>query len=600
MSSDREAARREFLQANGLGAARRVAMAGDASTRSYERLFRSSGSSLILMDQPPSLETQPCPPGASDAERAALGYNALARLAAGRVEAFAACAAYLRSLGLSAPEVIAFDAAAGLAVLEDLGDDLFARLMERGADEAPLYDNATDVLARLHQETPPSLLTTPGAAWPLLDYDALALTTATDIFVEWWPRWDPRVSLSPDSIAEWRALWAPIAARGAAGASVFCHRDFHAENLIWLPHRAGAARTGLLDFQDAVRAHPAWDLSMLLHDARRDVSAEREAAVLDRYFVARPGLDRHAFIADFHALGALNIVRVLGIFARLIARDGKPRYQAFMPRLWLYLDRCLGPRPAGPRRLAGASSAPGGRLSRPHTAMIMAAGLGTRMRPLTLDRPKALVSLAGRPLIDHVIDRLAAAGVQRVVVNVHAFADAVEAHLKSRADVEVMISDERAALLETGGGLKAARPLLGEDPILVANVDSIWIEPPGRPVLDSLIAAWNGRLMDDLLLLAPVGASLGFDGPGDFHRATDGRLVHRGADAAAPFAQAGVHMLSPGVIDTWPSVPHSVFAHWMEMAARGRLHGAVMDGVWMHVGDPAARDAAESRLALEA
>jgi len=229
--------------------------------------------------------------------------------------------------------------------------------------------------------------------------------------------------------------------------------------------------------------------------------------------------------------------------------------------------------------------------------MVMAAGLGTRMRPLTLDRPKALVSLADRPLIDHVIDRLVAAGVARVVVNVHAFADAVEAHLASRMDVEVIISDERAALLETGGGLKAARPLLGEDPILVANVDSIWIEPPGHPVLDTLIAAWDGARMDDLLLLAPVEASLGFDGPGDFHRAADGRLAHRGPDPAAAFAQAGVHMLSPGLIDDWPDAPHSVFAHWMEMAGQGRLYGAVMDGVWMHVGDPGARDAAEGRLA---
>jgi MurNAc alpha-1-phosphate uridylyltransferase len=231
--------------------------------------------------------------------------------------------------------------------------------------------------------------------------------------------------------------------------------------------------------------------------------------------------------------------------------------------------------------------------------MIMAAGLGTRMRPLTLDRPKALVVLAGRPLIDHVIDRLAAAGVRRVVVNVHAFADAVEAHLRARRDVEILISDERRALLETGGGLKAARPLLGDDPILVANVDSIWIEPPGRPVLDALVAAWDGGVMDDLLLLAPVASSLGFDGPGDFHRGPAGRLVHRGADAAAPFAQAGVHMLSPRLIDDWPAAPHSVFAHWMDMAAQGRLYGAVMDGVWMHVGDPAARDAAEARLALE-
>ncbi len=349
MISDREAARVRFLAHAGLADARRQPLAGDASTRAYKRLFPAAGgASLIFMDQPPSLETSPCPPLATDQERQALGYNALARLAAGRVEAFVAVAAHLRGLGLSAPQVVAADAAAGFAVMEDLGDDLYASLTAAGADEAPLYDSAVDVLLRLHAQAPPAVLTGEGASWPLLAYDALALRTASDLFVEWLPRLDPRVTVSEAAAEDWRALWAPISARGEAGAGVFCHRDYHAENLIWLPGRAGAARTGLLDFQDAVRAHPAWDLSMLLHDARRDVTPAREAAVLDRYLAARPGLDRDGFIADFHALGALNIVRILGIFARLVARDGKPRYLAFMPRLWRYMDRCLAdPAPPG-------------------------------------------------------------------------------------------------------------------------------------------------------------------------------------------------------------------------------------------------------------
>jgi aminoglycoside/choline kinase family phosphotransferase len=300
------------------------------------------------MDQPPAVETQPCPPDATDAERAALGYNALARLAAGRVEAFVACAAHLRGLGLSAPEIIAADPVAGFAVLEDLGDDLYANLIAAGADEAPLYDNAIDVLLRLHAAPPPTVLSGDGASWPLLAYDALALRTGGELLAEWLPKLDPRVKISPAATEAWRAVIGPIAARGEAGATVFCHRDFHAENLLWLPARSGAARTGLLDFQDALRAHPAWDLSMLLHDARRDVSPQREQAALARYLAARPDLDARTFIGDFHALGALNIARILGLFARLVARDGKPRYRAFMPRLWRYLDRCLvDPAPPG-------------------------------------------------------------------------------------------------------------------------------------------------------------------------------------------------------------------------------------------------------------
>ncbi|HEV2363117.1 MAG TPA: phosphotransferase [Caulobacteraceae bacterium] len=336
------------MQRSGLAAAGREPLAGDASTRLYERLHLPGGGRLIFMDQPPRAETPPCPPEATPEDRARLGFNALYRLAAGRIEAFAACAGYLRDLGLSAPEVVAADPGQGFAVLEDLGDDLFARVMAEGADEAPLYDTAVDVLARLHQAQPPGVLCGYGLSWPLLTYDELALKTAGDLFMDWQPQFNSRFVFGDRAKAEWEAVFAPVRARGAALASVFCHRDFHAENLIWLPQRAGAARCGLIDFQDAVRAHPAWDLSMLLHDARRDVSPAREEAVLGRYFDARGMVEREAFLADFHGLGALNVVRILGIFARLVVRDGKPRYAAFMPRLWRYLDRCAeAPGPAG-------------------------------------------------------------------------------------------------------------------------------------------------------------------------------------------------------------------------------------------------------------
>jgi len=331
-----------FLTANGFGDVGRQPLSGDASTRAYERLFSADGKSWIFMDQPPSAETAPCPPDATPKEREALGYNALARLAAGRVDAFVATATWLRAQGLSAPEIVAQDAQAGLAVLEDLGDDLFAALIEKGQDEAPLYEAAMDALVTLHRAPVPAQLDAPGIdPWPLLDYDAVALRTAADLFPEWLPKLKPDVLISAEARAEWDAIWAPIIAQGAAGASVFCHRDYHAENLIWLPARSGAARVGLIDFQDAVRAHPAWDLSMLLHDARRDVSPEREAACLDHYFARRPEVDRAVLMADFHALGALNICRILGIFSRLVFRDGKPRYGAFMPRLWGYLEVCL-------------------------------------------------------------------------------------------------------------------------------------------------------------------------------------------------------------------------------------------------------------------
>lgn len=232
----------------------------------------------------------------------------------------------------------------------------------------------------------------------------------------------------------------------------------------------------------------------------------------------------------------------------------------------------------------------------PRTAMVLAAGLGTRMRPLTDDMPKALVPVAGKTLIDHVLDRLRDAGVERAVVNVHHFADQVEAHLAGRRDMEILISDERAALLDSGGGIKHAAGKLGRDPIFVANIDSLWTEGE-RPALETLKAAWHPEAMDILLLLVPRGQGIGFEGPQGFFRDAAGRLTHStAAEPPTPFANMGVAILKPQVLDDHADAAFSIVPVWHRLQAEGRLHGAVMDGYWMHVGDPAARDAAEAKL----
>lgn len=236
----------------------------------------------------------------------------------------------------------------------------------------------------------------------------------------------------------------------------------------------------------------------------------------------------------------------------------------------------------------------------PKTAMVLAAGLGTRMRPLTDDRPKALVEVGGRALIDHVLDRLSEAGVERAVVNVHWFADRLEAHLAARGEIqglgpEIAISDERAELLETGGGLKKARPLLGEDPVFVANIDSVWIDR--GDALGDLIRLWDPAKMDACLLLARREGSVGFEGDGDFFLGDDGDLTFRGEASSAPFAYMGVHITRPDYADDGPDGPFSLAGLWRRSAAAGRLFGCVLDGDWMHVGDPQARDEAEIRLA---
>ena len=232
----------------------------------------------------------------------------------------------------------------------------------------------------------------------------------------------------------------------------------------------------------------------------------------------------------------------------------------------------------------------------PETAFILAAGLGTRMRPLTEDRPKALVEVGGRTLIDHMLDRLSTAGAKRFVVNVHYFADRLEAHLKARTDLDIVISDEREGLLETGGGLKKARPLLGSDPIWVANIDSVWRESaPDGTALKSLCELWNGDEMDAALLVTAMETSHGFDGPGDFFM-EDGRLAFRNDAASAPWNYMGVHITTPQLVDAEPEGAFSLSRIWRRLAPEGRLHGTIFTGEWMHVGDPAARDFAEARL----
>jgi len=229
--------------------------------------------------------------------------------------------------------------------------------------------------------------------------------------------------------------------------------------------------------------------------------------------------------------------------------------------------------------------------------MVLAAGLGTRMRPLTDTRPKALVEVAGRTLIDRVLDELVAAGVERAVVNVHHFADQMEAHLAARRDVEVLISDERAELLDSGGGIQHARDKLGEGPIFVANIDSLWTQA-ATPPLETLKQTWDPERMDLVLLLVSRGRGIGFEGPQGFIMDAEGRLTHSASPALmTPLANVGFGILKPQILDDAPAKgPFSIVPIWHRLQSRGRLFGAVMDAFWMHVGDPAAREAAEARL----
>jgi N-acetyl-alpha-D-muramate 1-phosphate uridylyltransferase len=237
----------------------------------------------------------------------------------------------------------------------------------------------------------------------------------------------------------------------------------------------------------------------------------------------------------------------------------------------------------------------GSSVSQITAAMIMGAGLGSRMRPLTDDRPKPLIMVAGRTLIDHSIDRLAAAGVTRIVVNLHYKGEMLRAHLAKRRDVEIIFSDESDRLLDTGGGVVKALHHFDGQPFFVLNSDSIWVEGPAAALL-AMIRHWDPARMDGLLLLADMRTAMGYEGMGDFVLKAEGHVLRARGHAGTAYAYPGVQIAHPRLFDGAPQGPFSTNLMWDRAIAKGRLFGTVLDGMWIHVGTPAARDEAEAYL----
>jgi aminoglycoside/choline kinase family phosphotransferase len=293
----RQQAKEAFIARVGWSDAALRVLAADASNRRYDRLTRPDGSTAVLMDAPPSKGED--------------------------VHPFMSVATFLCTNGLSAPRVFAADEDQGFLLIEDLGDRIFAREMERNPDcEVELYAAAVDVLTALHQCHPPALQTyTSSTTAPLA---ALAFD---------WYRVGAAGAADPVAQAEFTDSFAAVLETFDDQAIVLIQRDYHAENLLWLPERAGVARVGLLDFQDAMLGHPTYDLVSILQDARRDVSADHEAGMKARFLAQNPQ-DRGAFEAAYAVMGAQRNLRILGVFARLCLRDGKAHYVDLIPRVW--------------------------------------------------------------------------------------------------------------------------------------------------------------------------------------------------------------------------------------------------------------------------
>jgi N-acetyl-alpha-D-muramate 1-phosphate uridylyltransferase len=231
------------------------------------------------------------------------------------------------------------------------------------------------------------------------------------------------------------------------------------------------------------------------------------------------------------------------------------------------------------------------------TCMVLAAGLGRRMRPLTDHLPKPLIIVAGKTLLDHAIEKAADADISRAIINVHYFPEAVEAHVARRTgDPAIIISDERGILLETGGGVLKALPLLARETIAVFNADNVWVDGE-TGTASEVLTAWQPDTMDVLLLLAPTVTAVGYDGPGDFNLAADGQLVRRGTADRADYVYAGIHVLKTHLFAGMEIEPFSLNRVWNIAAEQGRLFGVVHSGRWYHVGTPEGITLANNALA---
>lgn len=302
-----------FLHSCGWTGADIRPLAGDASFRAYFRVRRDD-KTTVLMVAPPDKES---------------------------VEPFVAIGRHLEALGVSVPHIFAADPALGLALLEDLGDDLFPVAIANGAPEPDLYRHATDLLAHVHNQPCPASLPGFQSSHELPVFTAARLQDEVDRVLEWHWRAIHGADVPGDVRASYHAAWAPLWARLAAGAHVLTQFDYHSPNLLWLPARENLRKIGVLDFQDAVRGPAAYDMVSLLQDPRRDLLPGLEEAMIGRYLAGRPGIDLADFDTAYAILGAQRAARILGTFVRLWQRDGKPGYLQHQPRVWRYLDRNL-------------------------------------------------------------------------------------------------------------------------------------------------------------------------------------------------------------------------------------------------------------------
>ncbi|MBT6037390.1 MAG: phosphotransferase [Kordiimonadaceae bacterium] len=550
-----------FLESVGWAGATITALAGDASFRRYDRITLDD-KKAVLMDAPTEFEdTKP----------------------------FVAIAEHLQQIGLHAPIIYASDFSRGFLLLEDLGDDLFKKVLEDEPEkELELYRSAVDELLKINQQPPIETIKYTTDNYRVPDFDMDLLISEISLFSDWYYPAYSGVRLSALKRQEFINVFKAVLSNVSDARECLVLRDYHAENLLLLEN----GDVGQIDFQDAVIGHSAYDLVSLLQDARRDVDPRTEE-IMVRYFADELGRDRHIFNEHYAVLGAQRNIKIIGIFARLYLRDGKDNYLKLIPRVWGLLERCLEHPSLSELKKWLDKETPDERnvtlkakpLS-PLNAMILAAGLGKRMKPLTDLTPKPLLKIAGKELLERTLSALAEAGIKKAVINKHHYPEQIEQFVENRIDwrPEIILSDESDKLLDSGGGVKKALPLLGEQPFYILNSDMIWTNSD-HDALSRLATTWHED-MDILMLVIKRDLAHGHDGEGDFQMNDDGRLKFRGDDATSDYMYGGILIIRPECFNGTPDAPFSLRHIFRKVASEGRLFGLLHEGSWYHVGTP--------------
>jgi len=559
----RNTKRINFLETNRVKFAQILPLKTDASSRKYFRIVLENGDTLVLADD---------------------------ELKKNKLPEFADLALFLKEKGVKVPEVYASDFEEGFLLLSDLGDDTLTRLLNKGEDEAYLYELATDALIKIA-----AITECPKGVMPL---SKERLINDICFFADWYVPMAKGEPLTPQQRAEFVALITPLADLAFKVPNRLVLWDYHVDNVML---KAKQKECAVIDFQDAMWGPLTYDVMSLLEDARREVSLQVQEKMKAKFFGSLTGVQREDFDDSYAFLSMFRHMRVLGRFTILAYVNGKPQYLQFVGHLWDMLSKTLEhPKFAKVRAWLDNVLPPEKRVvpkrKNIEQAMVLAAGRGIRMRELTDNKPKPLIEVCGKSLIDYNFDRLKNAGIKDVVVNLCYQGDLLKAHIDSHYDDFKITYSVEKECLETGGGIKNALRYFKNEAFFVCNSDVFFEEESVKPALWRMMDAWDEQKMDVLLLLQDMKHIIGDKGVGDYN-IENGRLK-RNAEKVAGFDYmfAGIYIIKKSLFDGVEEEKFSSVKLFDVAQNKGRLGFVINKSTFYHVGTPEALKAAEESI----